>query len=151
MENTFAIPNSKTTIRIYLSNYGVAAAQRELLNTTVNFVQAQLAASGDGQLPQAVDPFIMDLNHGAWLHVYSLEGQHMTWGIFNNFITWLYKHLGQGRNIAKGLQLGSRTAIGVLLGSLRLIGAIQTNQCRKWLQGPPVSPTMASEHYAACG
>lgn len=93
--NTFLVPGTKTTINLYLDNIGLADAERSLLNATVNFVQAQLAASGDGQLPQAVDPFLFDLNQGAYFYMASEKGQHLTWGILGATVGWLYKHMGE--------------------------------------------------------
>ena len=92
----FEIPNSHTNISLYLaSNVGPALSQKTLLDSVRNFTVAQLAASGDGQLPQSVDPFVYDLQQGIYLNVSSVKGQHLTWGIFNVAAQWLYKHMGE--------------------------------------------------------
>lgn len=67
----------------------------EILNATNTFIQAQLAASGDGQLPQAVDPLYYDYQNGAFVQCSSDPGQHLTWGILGAVMPWLYKHLGE--------------------------------------------------------
>ena len=66
-----------------------------VLNSTYQFVLRQILVSGDGQLPQDVDPFWYDLNEGAYFECESFPGQHLTWGILGATAGWLHHHLGE--------------------------------------------------------
>lgn len=103
--NLFQVSGTNTTIGFVITDIGLADAQRSMLNATVNFVQAQLAASGDGQLPQAVDPFFFDLNQGCYFYIASIKGQHLTWGIMGAAVGWLYKHMGEQAQFRRGARV----------------------------------------------
>ena len=102
LPNVFAIPGTRTQIKLYTKLYGPASAERKLLNATRNFLAEQLAASGDGQLPQSVDPFVFDSQEGCFLNLTSAEGQHLTWGILSSAVNWLYKHMGERAQYRQG-------------------------------------------------
>ena len=125
--NTFQVPGTQTTIGFTIDTIGSADAQRSMLNATVNFVQAQLAASGDGQLPQAVDPFLFDLNQGCYLYLTSVKGQHLTWGIMGATVGWLYKHMGEQAQYRRGAGLYVHDSKWGLVGQGR-VGFGYTNK-----------------------
>ena len=100
--NYFAIPGTRTSIRLTLSGMGPASAERKVLNETRNFITEQLAASGDGQLPQSVDPFVFDSQAGCYFNATSLKGEHLTWGILGTTVNWLYKHMGERAQYREG-------------------------------------------------
>ena len=95
-------------IILNLNSKGPASVEQALLNATKNFIQAQFAASGDGQLPQDVDPFYYDLNDGCFFEAQSLPGEHLTWGILSTTLGWLYKHLGESAQYRSGASFGIR-------------------------------------------
>lgn len=95
-QNTFQVPGTNNSLVLYLGTIGPRSAIIGVLNGTTQFIQSQLLASGDGQLPQDVDPFFYDLNRGAYFKAQSRKGQHLTWGILNNAAGWLFHHLGEG-------------------------------------------------------
>ena len=88
-----------------------------VLNGTYNFMQAQLAASGDGQLPQDVDPFYFDLNKGAFFTCQSVSGQHLTWGILGAATGWLLHHMGEQAAYRKGANFAIHDSQWGLVGT----------------------------------
>ena len=90
---TFKIPDTKTTLVVYLGEIVSRTNERNVINATINFLTQQLAASGDGQLPQNVDPFTYDLEQGVYVQVNSTDGNHLTWGILGATMSWLNLHL----------------------------------------------------------
>lgn len=95
LPNTFLIPGTNTTIVLNTEGRGPPVAIKAVLNGSYAFVRSQLLASGDGQLPQNVDPFYYDLNNGAFVMCQSVPGQHLTWGILGAALGWLFHHLGE--------------------------------------------------------
>ena len=90
----FQVPNTRTTVSLSLGNKaGPAQAVFNVLNGTQHFLIDQLAASGDGQIPQSHDPFYYDLEQGSWFLAESYGTQHFTWGILNATLGWLIPHL----------------------------------------------------------
>ena len=93
----FQIPNSNGDLSANLGLVAVVspAPMRNLLNQTSRFLAAQLSASGDGQLPPSREPFVYDLEQGAWVRASSFTwwGQHFTWSMLQLVINWLYPHL----------------------------------------------------------
>ncbi|KAL8797883.1 MAG: hypothetical protein Q9195_000235 [Heterodermia aff. obscurata] len=93
----FQIPNSggDLTASLGLNSIVSPSPLRNVLNQTSRFVAAQLAASGDGQLPPSREPFVYDLEQGAWIKAASFTwwGQHFTWGMLQLVLAWLYPHL----------------------------------------------------------
>ena len=105
MPNYFPIPGTLTSVRLGLNGRGPSSAERKVLNATSNFITEQLAASGDGQLPQSVDPFTFDTQDGCYFNASSVEGQHLTWGILGDTVNWLYKHMGERAQYREGATL----------------------------------------------
>ena len=93
----FSIPNSDGDLLVGLSLNSVASPTplRNLLNQTSRFLAAQLAASGDSQLPPSREPFVYDLEQGAWFSAASFTKwhQHFTWTMLQLIVAWLYPHL----------------------------------------------------------
>ena len=92
-DHTFKIPDTNTMLVVYTGGVVSPRGERNVINATINFIHDQLAASGDGQLPQNVDPFIYDLEQGIFIRCNSSSGQHLTWGILDTTISWLNVHL----------------------------------------------------------
>ena len=86
------MPNTSTTVVLNLATPCSPVAQRDVLNATYNFILAQITASGDGQLPQDVDPFYYDQSHGVFFQAQSVKGEHLTWGILGAAAGFLLQH-----------------------------------------------------------
>lgn len=99
-----------------LGEIGDSSEQRAVLNGTYNFILAQILASGDGQLPQAVDPFYYDLNQGAYFTCQSVKGQHLTWGILGAAAGWFLHHLGEEAHYRYGVTFSVHDAPWGLVG-----------------------------------
>ena len=99
MDNTmigpgaFKIPNSDISVSLDLQTIVSPRANLNILNATAHFLDRQLVASGDGQLPQSRDPFIYDLEQGMYLNATSVPGQHLCWSYLNDTLGWLLPHL----------------------------------------------------------
>lgn len=110
----FQIPNSNGDLSAGLSLTGVVSpgALRNVLNQTSRFLAAQLAASGDSQLPPSRDPFVYDLEQGAWVTASSFTwlDQHLTWTMLQQVFAWLYPHLAGVSKFRQGgvIHVGSK-------------------------------------------
>ena len=91
----FQVPNTQIFIGLILGGRKAGPAQSmfNVLNGTQHFLMDQLAASGDGQIPQSHDPFYYDLEQGSWLVAESWGKGHFTWGILNATMGWMIPHL----------------------------------------------------------
>ena len=72
------------------------------MNETYQFILQQIAASGDGQIPQSRDPFKYDIEQGVYISMQSRPGQHLTWGIMGATVGWMLKHLGEQSYAVEG-------------------------------------------------
>ena len=85
--NTFKIRDTNTTLVLYRGQIVTPRAAKNLFNATVKFIEDQILASGDGQLPQYIDPFTYDLEQGAFIQVNSSEGQHLTYVLLDRQVS----------------------------------------------------------------
>lgn len=92
---TFRIRNTPLTVSVGLNSIVEPEALFNLLNATQRHLAAQLAASGDSQLPPSQEPFYYNLEQGVWLEAISFTDykQHFTWSMLNETLTWLIPHL----------------------------------------------------------
>lgn len=91
----FQVPNTRILVSLSLGGRkgGPPQAMFNVLNGTQHWLMDQLAASGDGQIPQSHEPFYYDLEQGSYLFAESYKTAHFTWGILNATMGWLIPHL----------------------------------------------------------
>ena len=91
----FKIANTPLSIQLGLGQIVDPEAMFNLLNATQRHIAAQLAASGDSQLPPSQEPFWYNLDQGVWFEAISFTDykQHLTWSMLNETMTWLVPHL----------------------------------------------------------
>lgn len=91
----FQIPNTPLSIQLGLGQIVDPEAMFNLLNATQRHIAAQLAASGDSQLPPSQEPFYYNLDQGMWFEAISFTEykQHFTWSMLNETMNWLVPHL----------------------------------------------------------
>ena len=110
----FEIPNSDGDLSVGLGFNSITSPTplRNVLNQTSRFLAAQLAASGDGQLPPSREPFLFDLEQGAWVRATSFTNrdEHFMWGTLQLVFAWLYPHLAGVSKFRQGgmIHVGSK-------------------------------------------
>ena len=101
---SFQIPNTPLKVGLNLLKIVDPEALFALLNATQLHVAAQLAASGDSQLPPSREPFWYNQNQGVWLEAQSVtwRNQHLLWSMLNDTLSWLIPHLAPVSQFGQG-------------------------------------------------